>query len=471
MEKKLEKHIIPQPFLERMKKLLGNEYERFYNEITSGTPTRAFYTCSESASITVKEELKDARLSPVPFYDNGFYFDYDGIGNSPLHHSGAFYIQDPSAMSTVCSVDINKGDKILDMCASPGGKTILAAMKAGKEGLVVSNEYSASRCKTLVGNIERMGLSNVICVNSDAADDTFLPDTYCGKFDLVITDAPCSGEGMFRKYPEEAISEWSEDNVKLCAVRQAKILDNAAKCVKSGGKLLYSTCTFSLEENEMTIDAFLNSPPEFSLISVKEEVKNITADGYSFDGCKTQNINLTRRFYPHISKGEGQFIALMQKNSDEASCEVKSKKSKEKSILQDLTKEEKQALTKLFKCLEIDLYENSISKYGENIIYCEHSGFIPQKHVFSCGVKIGEFSKNYITPHHSFFKCFGGNFKNSLDISGDVSALSKYLHGECIEADIPDGWCAITYRGFILGGGKAVSGVIKNHYPKGLRMK
>ena len=156
----MEEYKIPQTFLDRMKKILGNEYKEFYKEITSGTPTRAFFTSSDSASGIIKEELTEAGLCHVPFYRNGFYFDLDGIGNSPLHHSGALYIQDPSAMSTVCSVEIEEGSKILDMCASPGGKTILAAIKTGQDGLVVSNEYSASRCKTLVGNIEYYGKDN-----------------------------------------------------------------------------------------------------------------------------------------------------------------------------------------------------------------------------------------------------------------------------------------------------------------------
>ncbi len=452
-----------------MKQLLGIEYEAFRTELSTGTSSRALFVNTEKISPDSFCGIFDDVLTRVPFCDNGFYFESEGVGKSALHHAGAFYVQDPSAMSTVCSTVIEKGSKILDMCASPGGKTILAALKTGENGIVVSNEYSVSRCKTLVGNIERFGLSNVICVNSDAANDTFLSDRYEESFDLVIADAPCSGEGMFRKYPEEAISEWSEDNVKLCAQRQAKILDNAAKCVAPGGKLLYSTCTFSLEENEMTVDAFLCRHPDFHLIPVTDTVRSITADAYSFDGCKTENINLARRFYPHLSKGEGQFIALMQKQAVSEDSVPRCKKNHDKQILKGISKEEKAALDKLFKCLCSPLDYSKIFKYGENIIYCENSSFIPDKHVFSCGVKIGEFSKSYIAPHHSFFKCFSDIFKNKLEISDNKEALEKYLHGECIEADISDGWCAVTCHGIPLGGGKAVSGIVKNHYPKGLR--
>ena len=463
----MTKHCLGEKFLNRMRELLGNDYEAFYNELCLGAPSRAMFVNTEKISTQEFKEIFKETLYPIPFCENGFYFEAQGVGNSPLHHAGAFYVQDPSAMSTVCSTIINKGEKILDMCASPGGKTILAALKTGKTGLVVSNEYNVSRCKTLVGNIERFGLSNVICVNSDAADDTFLSDKYEGLFDLVIADAPCSGEGMFRKYPEQAISEWSEENIKLCALRQAKILDNAAKCVAPSGKLLYSTCTFSLEENEMTIDAFLLRHPEFSLIPVTDAVCNITADAYNFSGCNTENIHLARRFYPHLSKGEGQFIALMQKH--EESCVNNRRKNIEKSSMQNISKEERQALDKLFKCLDKAPDFDNIFKYADNLIYCENSFFIPDKHVFSCGVKIGEFTKNYITPHHSFFKCFADSFKNKLELSENEELLKKYLHGECIDANLDDGWCVVTYNGVPLGGGKTVSGIVKNHYPKGLR--
>ncbi len=464
----MTKNCLGENFLNRMKKLLGNDYEAFYNELSHGVPSRAMFVNTEKISVQEFKGIFKESLCAVPFCENGFYFEAQGIGNSALHHAGAFYVQDPSAMSTVCSTIINKGDKILDMCASPGGKTILAALKTGSSGLVVSNEYSVQRCKTLVGNIERFGLSNVICVNSDAADDTFLSDRYEEKFDLVIADAPCSGEGMFRKYPEQAISEWSEENIKLCALRQAKILDNAAQCVRNGGKLLYSTCTFSLEENEMTIDAFLLRHPEFSLIPVTDTVYSITANAYAFSGCNTENIHLARRFYPHLSNGEGQFIALMQKHEEESSINNR-RKTTGKSSMQNISKEEKQALDKLFKCLDKAPDFDNISKYADNLIYCENSCFIPDKHVFSCGVKIGEFTKNYIAPHHSFFKCFAQSFKNKLELSENENLLKKYLHGESIEANIDDGWCVVTYNGVPLGGGKAVSGTVKNHYPKGLR--
>ena len=291
---------LPSAFTDRMKKLLKDEYDDFLSEIENGEPSKALFFSGELSDDAVTEEL---RLSPIPFTDNGYYFDCDGIGNTPLHHAGGIYVQDPSAMATVAAVKNLEFKNVLDCCASPGGKTLSASLCAKEGGVIVSNEFNVSRCKTLVGNIERFALKNAIVTNFDMTEKNGLCGIYEGFFDLVICDAPCSGEGMFRKYPEEAIGDWSVQNVLLCAERQKSILDTASLLVKQGGYLLYSTCTFSLDENEMQIDSFLKSHPDFSLIPVSEEVCKVTCDGYLFDGCD-ESIKLCRRFLPHLSKGE-----------------------------------------------------------------------------------------------------------------------------------------------------------------------
>lgn len=448
-------------FSERMKSLLGNDFDKFIYELENNEPSRALFF-NKNANITdaAKAELC---LSPVPFSNHGFYCDYDGIGNTPLHHSGAFYIQDPSAMATVSAVSRLEFKNVLDCCASPGGKSLYASLLAKEGGILVSNEFNVSRCKTLVGSIERFAIKNAVVTNCDMTEKNILCDLYRDFFDLVICDAPCSGEGMFRKYPDEAIGDWSVQNVLLCAERQKKILHTASSLVKDGGYLLYSTCTFSLDENEMQIDAFLKSHPDFSLIPVSVEVQNATAEGYAFDGCD-QSIRLCRRFYPHISKGEGQFIALMQKKASQGSSRVKytcplSKPSEaEIKALREFTSK---------ALCEFDL--SRVYKHNDNLIYVDFDEKIPQKKVFSCGIKLGTVEKNRFIPHHQLFKCFGDVFKNKLDLSDNKVSCEKYLHGEVIEGDISNGWCVITYCGFVIGGGKAVDGIIKNHYPKGLR--
>ncbi len=448
-------------FEERMKRLLGNDYDLFYNEITSKNPTKGLFLNKN----TDENAILAYCTKKIPFFEQGYYYNFNSIGNTPLHHAGGVYVQDPSAMATMGAISGHSFKNVLDMCASPGGKSLGAAIGMQDGGVLVCNEYVPNRCKTLVGNIERFGIKNAIVTNFDMTEKSELCDIYEGFFDLVICDAPCSGEGMFRKYPEEAISEWSVENVRVCAERQKAILDNAALFVADGGLLLYSTCTFSLDENEMQADAFLKRHPEFELIPVSEAVQNATVGGYLFEGCKHESISNTRRFYPHISQGEGQFIALFKKVGGEA----KSGKDKYKSPLTKPNDTELKSLSEFVKKAMDEFNFSKVYKYNENLVYIDFDAKIPSRKVFSCGVKLGEVIKNRFEPHHQFFKCFGKEFKNTVNLSDGDDRIAKYLHGEVIEADIPNGWCAVCFEGLILGGGKAVDGVVKNHYPKGLR--
>ena len=299
--------MLPNEFTSKMKELLGDGYEEFIRSFDE-SPVRSFRINTKKISESEFEKINPFGGEKISYAEGAYYFNYDGIGNHPYHHAGMVYIQDPAAMSPVASVNIEPDWKILDLCAAPGGKSTQAAAKLDG-GLLVSNEIIPSRCKILTGNIERLGIKNAV---TTCADVKRLSGLFGEEFDLVIVDAPCSGEGMFRK-DETAINEWSLQNVKLCAERQDEILSYAKDFVNEGGYLLYSTCTYSPEENEMCIDRFLSENKNFELIEVNESVKKATADGIFFDGCKTENISFCRRFYPHISKGEGQFIALLKK--------------------------------------------------------------------------------------------------------------------------------------------------------------
>ena len=448
-------------FEERMKKLLGNKYNDFYDEITNGKSTKGLFlnkNIHENAILAICTKK-------MPFFERGYYHDFNSIGNHPLHHAGGVYVQDPSAMASVAALDGYEYTNVLDMCASPGGKSLGASLGIREGGVLISNEYVPNRCKTLVGNIERFGIKNAIVTNLDMTEKGEFHEIYEGFFDLIICDAPCSGEGMFRKYPDQAISEWSVENVLICAERQKQILDNAAQLICDGGLLLYSTCTFSLDENEMQVDEFLTRHPEFELIPVSKKVQDVTTAGYLFDGCKHNNVPLTRRFYPHISPGEGQFIALFRKTSNES----ETKKDKYKSPLTKPTDAEMKILSEFISRSMKNFDLSRVFKYNENLIYIDFDAKIPSKKVFSCGVKLGEVIKNRFEPHHQFFKCFGKDFKNVIDLHDGDERITKYLHGEVIDADIENGWCAVCYEGLVLGGGKCVDGTLKNHYPKGLR--
>lgn len=449
--------VLPLEYSERMKNLLGNEFDSYTNALNS-SPVRAFRVNTDKISLEDFEKINIFSKEKIPYVENGFYLDYDKIGNHPYHHAGMIYVQEPGAMAPAECVDIEPDWKILDMCAAPGGKSTQLKNKLGENGILVSNEIIPSRCKILTGNIERLGLRNCVTTCMDTAK---LAKTFPKTFDLVMCDAPCSGEGMFRK-EDIAIDEWSVENVIKCAGRQSEILDNAAKLVKNNGYIVYATCTFSLEENEMTVDKFLKKHPEFELIAVNEKVKNHTVNGIKFDGCECENIHLTRRFYPHISKGEGQFMAVFHNTLGNSYKEINKNCSKNKidSIVKDFLDD------------SLSSYDAShVVAYNGNPVYFTPDFEIPKGAAFCCGVTIGEIKKNYILPHHQFFMAMGKDFKRKINLSAESDEIKKYLHGEEFETDCPNGWAVVTVDGCAVGGVKVVNGRAKNHYPKGLRTK
>ena len=465
---------LPAEFEARMKALLGDEFADFQRSFDAPA-VRALRVNTLKMSVERFLEICPFPVSPVPFCPQGFYFDHDGIGHHPLHHSGAVYVQEPAAMAAVECCEITSGMKILDLCASPGGKTSQAAAKLGGRGVMVSNEIVPDRCKTLLQNVERLGIRNVAVTNADTA----LLGSALRNFDLVIVDAPCSGEGMMRKN-QNAIDEWSTENVKACAARQKEILDNAAKTVAPGGKLLYSTCTFAPEENEFQIDDFIKTHPDFKLISVSERVRAATRDGVRFDGITAANIELCRRFYPHVSPGEGQFMALLERSLDsfdpqpEKVLEKVSKKDKKSCRGQDKGKNHVDSLSVaryfLSSVLDFDPISNGFSlEEKTDGFYLVPDLDLPDSAVFSAGVKVGTEEKGRIVPHHRFFMAFGADFKIKVDLSASDPRISSYIHGDVIPVDSPAGIAALLCDGAPLGGGKVSGGMLKNYYPKGLR--
>ncbi len=446
---------LPLEFCERMKSLLGDQYDAFLAAL-SEEPVKAFRVNTDKIALEDFQKIDVFSSGKIPYVQNGYYLDYEKIGNHPYHHAGLIYVQEPAAMAPAECLEINPDWHILDMCAAPGGKSTQLKNKLGKNGVLVSNEIIPSRCKILTGNIERLGLQNTV---TTCMDTSRLAKVFPKTFDMVMVDAPCSGEGMFRK-DEAAITEWSLDNVKMCSLRQSDILENAVKVLKDGGFIVYATCTFSLEENEMVIDKFLNSHPEFELIQVKNEVEKHTANGIKFEGCNTKNIHFCRRFYPHISKGEGQFMAVLHnKNIDENFPKSATKTLKIDAIITDFLDD------------VLDFYDiENVSIYNGNPVYLTPDFKVNDGTAFSCGVTIGEVRKNYIQPHHQFFMALGSHFKRKIELSPYSDEIKKYLHGEEIETDCQNGWAVVTVNGCSLGGAKVVGGVAKNHYPKGLRM-
>lgn len=447
---------LPKAYESRMKLLLGDDFEKYLTELQN-PPVKAFRVNTDKISLEDFEKINVFGAEKIPYVDNGYYLNFEKVGNHPYHHAGIIYVQEPAAMAPAECVEIEPDWFVLDMCAAPGGKSTQLKNKLGENGVLVSNEIISSRCKILTGNIERLGLKNTVVTCMDTEK---LALRFENTFDFVMVDSPCSGEGMFRK-EEIAVDEWSEENVLMCAKRSAEILENAVKTLKSGGYIVYATCTFSLEENEMLIDAFLQNHPEFELVPANERVVKATADGVKFEGYKCENIGFARRFYPHISKGEGQFMAVLHhKGEKTVNNYIISQPKKIDKIITDFLDE---TLT--------DYDKTQVNLYNGNPIYYNNRLPIADRTAFCCGVTIGEVRKGYILPHHQFFMAFGDKFKRKIDLSVDSNELSKYLHGEEFDTDCQNGWAVVMVDGCAVGGAKVSNGRAKNHYPKGLRIK
>ncbi len=457
--------MLPEKFLNRMQSLLGESYPLFLEAIEK-EPVRAIRANGIKGLPAEKFLSIFGKASLLSYAEDGFIFTQEHIGKHPLHHAGGFYVQDPGAMATVHALPIQKGWHVADLCAAPGGKSSQLATYVGEEGFLVSNEIDIGRCKVLASNFERLGVSNAIITNMTVEK---LAALYPAFFDLVLVDAPCSGEGMFRKY-DYAKDEWSEEHVASCALRQKDILSHAAKIVKTGGYLLYSTCTFSCEENEMVMDSFLCEHPDFSVRPISETVVRVTAPGVAFEGCvHADDVHQMRRFYPHIAKGEGQFMCLLQRSGEE------------KALLSFRDASEALGKTEL-TCAEAFLRDvlvdadallsgYALVKQKNNIVLKRKDISLPPCHVYMAGVTLGTCEKGRIEPHHQFFSAFGHLFRRKLALEMNGKEVFRYLKGETLSCDLPNGYGVVSVEGCVLGGIKVVNGIAKNHYPKGLRIK
>ena len=457
--------MIPEKFKEKMKDILGEDYPSFIDALENKAAVRGLRVNLIKTNPESFIKVFPYKTEKISYVENGYILREDvAIGASPYHHAGLIYMQDPGAMATAASLNIHPDWWVADLCSAPGGKSSQIAERLGENGFILSNEYVPKRAKIIVGNFERLGVKNAIVTSLDTAE---IAKMYRGVFDLVVADAPCSGEGMFRK-SDEALEDWSPENVELCKNRQIEILNNAKNLVKPGGYLLYSTCTYSPDENEDVIGHFLSENKDYKLVKLKDDVEKNTCPGLKRYESTIENVSYARRFYPHISDGEGQFVALMQRDEN---VEIKSTilyKDESKPI----SKHEKSVIDAFFKESLTSIPKGRLAKVGDNIILIPHECPIPKHGVFMSGVLLGEIKGSSFAPSHQFFSCYGQLLRENITLSENDPRLAKYLRGEEIEIDSNmRGWCAILFEGAVLGGGKASSGKIKNHYPKGLRTR
>ena len=399
-------------------------------------------------------KIKSSEIAElVPVVSTGYnddtyiYVGDDKVGTTPLHHAGAYYMQDPSAMLPVLSIPDGDYHRILDLCSAPGGKTIQLALRY-PDAEIVSNEIVPSRAKILYQNVERLGLTNVCILNNSPEE---LSSVYREYFDLIVVDAPCSGEGMFRKY-DTAIEEWSLDKVLGCAKRQRDILTHADAMLKRGGVMLYSTCTYNLEENEKQV-AYLVNTMHYEPLRPTEVAISYSTRGIDVDGVSGE---YSRRRYTHIHSGEGQFFANLIKTRGGEGEIVATRPALDKKYMP--------ALVEFAKNTTLPI--ETMASYLEGRIYIPAFDLPRGVKIVSGGVQVGEVKKNRLIPDHYLFSAKGECF-DYVEVSEDEAY--RYLRGEELYIDAPKGYGVVKYRGVVLGGYKSSDGVLKNHYPKALR--
>lgn len=477
---------LPIEFEKKMKAFLGNEWDDFlYSYDNNRFQALRFNTLKVQSTEERMRILKVLGISSdkkVSWADEAYYFDENvRPGKHPYHEMGLYYIQEPSAMSAAALLAPKPGMRVLDLCAAPGGKSTQLATYLGDSGLLVSNEINTQRSRILSQNIERMGIKNAIVTNEDSF---VLASHFPGFFNAIQVDAPCSGEGMFRKLPE-AIEQWSMENVAICAARQKEILDNAAVMLKPGGVIVYSTCTFSKEENEDVIEYFLERHPDFTL----EEME---------------------RFWPHKVDGEGHFVAKLVRRGSvnelgadydlcEDSCNKvedtglkADRKTKKNKNSKNRKNETKPALTKENMKLLTEFLDETISedmaawiKNSRLVMFGEQLYRLPDMEVDIKGLKvqraglhIGEFKKQRFEPSHSLALALKlSEAKNLVKLTWDDPQTTGFFNGQSVmlsdeqTAECKKGWALVCVDGYTAGWGKVNGTQVKNHYPKGLRNK
>lgn len=459
---------LPQAYVERISAQLGDETAAFLRSMEAprsyGLRLHTPKLSPADGDPALRSLTSRFGLTPVPWCRTGFTYDGDTRpGKHPYHHAGLYYIQEPSAMIAAELLEPQPGDFVLDLAAAPGGKTTQLAAKLQGEGLLVANEIHPGRARILAENVERLGIANAVVVQATPGE---LAERLPEAFDKIMLDAPCSGEGMFRKEPE-ACAEWSTDAVAMCAARQRDILPDAAAMLKPGGRLVYSTCTFNREENEETIAWFLAGHPAFRLVS-------------------------TKRMWPHRGEGEGHFAAVLEKEAgtaDERARPAKRRAKGGKAPRPDASGAVSALkLYESFAAQALPGYALPVSGvpllFGESLYwYPQPAGSpLPTESLHGLrthrpGLHLGDVKKGRFEPAHALAHAVrAGDAALTRDYPADSAAVLAYLRGEALfddrsgHEDAPtQGWGLLCADGHPLGWFKASGGQLKNHYPKGLR--
>ncbi len=428
--------MLPEAFLQRMEAQLGSEYPAFLESLERPRAVALRFNPMKGA-----RPVLPFVGAPVPWEPEGFYYDPETRpGLHVYHEAGVYYLQEASAMAPVALLDPKPGERVCDLCAAPGGKTTQIAGRMLGQGFLVCNEINPKRAKILSRNIERMGVANALVTNEHPET---LASRFPGFFDRVLVDAPCSGEGMFRK-EEAAVTDWSQETVQMCARRQREILDSAARLVRPGGRLVYSTCTFAPEEDEETVAAFLEAHPEFT-------PEPVEAPWF------VPGENASYRMWPHKLLGEGHFAAVLRKTQGESGEVPACPGEKCPKAWESFAKE-----------LDITLPEGKAVSFGQSLYWAPME--LPELNrlkVLRPGLELGTERKGRFEPAHAL-ALWLKTCAVAESFPPESPEMKAYLHGDVVPSG-KKGWCLVQAGGYAIGWGKGDGSVLKNHYPKGLR--
>ena len=428
--------MLPLEFLKRMEAQLGDAYPQYLASLERPRAVALRFN-----PLKGERPVLDFVQENVPWEPMGYYYDpVARPGLHPYHEAGVYYLQEASAMAPVALLDPQPGERICDLCAAPGGKSTQIAGRLAGKGLLLCNEINPKRAKILARNVERLGIANAMVTNEHPAN---LEKRFPGFFDRVLIDAPCSGEGMFRK-EEAAVTDWSQETVEMCAARQHEILHSGSQMVRPGGRLVYSTCTFAPEENEQAIAAFLESHPDFYPEAV---------DAPWFAAGE----NGSFRLWPHLVKGEGHFAAVLRRRGEGEAPDVSVKAEKAPREWTDFA-----------KVLDIELPAGRPVLFGQSLYWApEEMPELARLKVLRPGLELGEIRKGRFEPAHAL-ALWLKECKNRISFCAESKEIEAYMHGDVVPCS-NRGWCLVQVDGYSIGWGKGDGTVLKNHYPKGLR--
>ena len=502
--------MLPELFCARMRALLGDkEYEEFIDSFGDDSERyHALRINTLKAGDEFFDRLKEIGIATrddgcsagsggyqVPWEQNGFYYGADvAPGKSPYHEAGLYYIQEPSAMAPVHYLDPQPGERILDLCAAPGGKSTQIAVGMGGSGILVTNEINRDRARILSLNIERLGITNALVLNETPEN---LANTFEGYFDKILVDAPCSGEGMFRKN-ENASTEWSPENVELCGIRQKEILDDAARMLLPGGRLVFSTCTFAPTENEESIYRFLAGHPDFHVTDIQmfdgmDQGKNEWISDKCIKDCDLSQeedkrirseVDKSVRLWPHKLRGEGHFLCVLERDGElidrtkdnyvPGGRNLAAKKEIQK-LFWDFAAESLSFADEKEKVLTSGLrLDGTLFMFGEQLYLCDSK--MPGIQGLKCmrpGLHLGTIKKDRFEPSHALALAIKKeDAKNTISFAENSNEIRQYLNGQTVKCskDAPKGWTLVCTSDYSIGWAKQAGGVLKNHYPKGLRI-